>query len=203
MDLLIGTTNAGKLREYAALLAKVPARLVSLRDVGLAAMDVEETADTFEGNAVQKAIAYARASGLYTLGDDTGLAVDALNGRPGVQSHRYAGPDADDRARYEKLLREMANVADARRAARFICVVALVDPRTLTPVTVTGTVEGRIAREPDLSGGGFGYDPVFIPNGSQVAWSAIPLAEKNRISHRGAAIRQLVPVLQQLAQRQQ
>lgn len=198
MDLLIGTTNAGKLREYAALLHLLPLRLRGLRDVGLAEMDVVEDADTLEGNALLKATAYARASGLYALGDDTGLMVDALGGRPGVHAARWAGEGADDRTRWDKLLSELDGVPDERRTARFACVVALADPQGRAPTTATGTIEGRIAQAPDTSGGGFGYDALFIPTGHDVTWSALPLDEKNRLSHRGEAVRKLIPTLEQL-----
>mgnify|MGYP000651517193 CR=1 FL=1 len=201
-ELLIGTTNRGKLAEYEALLKSLPVRLRSVRDVGLDTLDVEENADTYEENAVHKARVYAQASGLYALADDTGLIIDALDGRPGIYSHRYAGPDADDRARYEKVLAEMDGVPDAQRTARFVCVVALVNPQTLESVTTTGTVEGRIARTPDLSGGGFGYDAVFLPNGYSTALSALSMDEKNQISHRGNALRQMLPILERLIEEQ-
>lgn len=200
MDILIATTNAGKVREYADLMAGLPLRCLSLRDVGLDGMDVDETANTFEGNAELKVRAYAQASGLHALADDSGLVVDALGGQPGVFSHRWAGANADDAARYTKLLRELEGVPDAERTARFVCVIAVANPHTLDIVTADGMCEGRIARAPDLSGGGFGYDPVFIADGYTVALSALPPDEKNRISHRGRAAYNIRPILQQMAQ---
>src|SRR5689334_57066 len=107
MDILIGTTNPGKLREYHAMLDTLPINVLTLRDVGLDTLDVDETADTFAGNAELKAKVYAQASGLYALADDSGLAVDALDGAPGVYSHRWAGPNASDEDRYRKLLHEL------------------------------------------------------------------------------------------------
>src|SRR5690606_1815680 len=146
-DLLIGTTNPGKLREYAEILSELPLRLLSLSDVGLEGLDIEETGDTYEAHAELKARAYASASGLLSLADDSGLAVDALNGLPGLYSHRYAGPS--DRDRYEKLLSDLRDVPDEQRTARFICVIALADPQTGDVQFTRGVVEGRIGYEPD------------------------------------------------------
>ena len=125
--LLIGTSNPGKLREYAVLLADLPVRLLSLRDAGLDSLDIEEPYETFEENAAHKARAYAQASGLLAFADDSGLVVDALGGRPGVYSARYGGPT--DRDRYMKLLGELENVPDEQRTARFVCVSAAADPQ--------------------------------------------------------------------------
>lgn len=199
LDLLIATTNAGKLREYREIFADLPVRLRDLRDVGLGDMDVEETGETFAANAELKARAYAKASGLYALADDSGLMIDALDGAPGLYSHRYAGPVADDAARMAKVLRELTDVPDAERTARFICVTAVTNPTTLETVMTTGIVEGRIGHVPDESGGGFGYDPIFVPEGFDVALSAVPAAEKNRLSHRGRAAEQMRPILHELA----
>lgn len=203
MDLLIATSNPGKIREYAELLNDLPMKLLGLRDVGLDTMHVEEDAGTFEGNAELKAVAYAKAANLHALADDSGLVVDALGGLPGVETARYAGQGASDRDRYMKLLRALEGVPDEQRTARFVCVITVADPQTLQPVTVRGTVEGRIAHAPDEQGQfGFGFDPVFIPDGYTVALSSIPLEEKNRLSHRGRAAQQILPVLWKLAQNQ-
>ena len=125
--LLVATRNKGKLRELASLLSDVPMRLVSLDDVGVDD-EVEETGATFEENAVLKATAYARASGLTTLADDSGLEVDALGGEPGVRSARYAGPDADDGARVRLLLSKLSETPSGRRQARFRCAMAVASP---------------------------------------------------------------------------
>ena len=194
--LLIGTSNPGKLREYAVLLADLPVRLLSLRDVGLESMDVEEPFETFEENAAQKAKVYAKASGLLALADDTGLAVDALGGRPGVYSARYGGPT--DRDRYLKLLGEMEGVPDDQRTARFVCVCAAADPTGERLESARGTVEGQIARAPGEGTEGFGYDAVFVPDGYNVVLSAVPMADKNSISHRGNAARALIPALRRM-----
>lgn len=200
MDLLIGTTNPGKLREYSALLEGLPARLLSLRDVGLRSFDVEEPYETFEENALHKATIYARQTGLLALADDTGLVIDALNGRPGVYSARYAGPEATDRDRYQRILSEMADVPGGQRAARFVCVLAVVSPDGAISETARGTVEGQIGTEPGQGSEGFGYDAIFIPGGYHVPMSDIPLAEKNALSHRGAAARALLPKLRRIAE---
>lgn len=150
-----------------------------------------EDADTFEGNALIKALAAHEHTGLAALADDSGLAVDALDGAPGVYSARYAGVHGDDAANNEKLLRELEGVSDDRRTARFVCSLAFVDEDG-TQTFASGTIEGRIAR--GLSGeGGFGYDPLFLPDEFAGAKSLAEVTqdEKNAISHRGNALREL------------
>ncbi len=185
---LFATTNAGKLRELRALVG------AALEVVGLSELppipEPAEDADTFEDNARLKAQAYARASGLPALADDSGLCVDALGGAPGVLSARYS--PGDDRARYEKLLRELQGVPDARRSAAFRCALALALPDGTTQVEV-GACEGHIAHAPRGTHG-FGYDPVFLlPDGRTLA--ELSGEEKGRISHRGAAFRRMQPHL--------
>lgn len=199
LHLLIGTANRGKLREYRDILAALPLHLRDLNDAGLGQMDVEETGETFEENAILKARAYAQASGLYAIADDSGLMIDALDGRPGLYSHRYAGPNATDGDRMAKVLRELDGVPDAERTARFVCVTTLAHPQTLEIISTKGVVEGRIGYVPDTSGGGFGYDPIFIPEGYTVALSAISTEEKNTLSHRGRAAQAMRPTLERLA----
>lgn len=188
--LLVATTNTGKLREYQELLAGLPVSWVTLADVGLADMDVEETGETFWQNALIKALEYARQTHLPTLADDSGLEVDALNGGPGVYTARYAPSVAERNA---KLLGVLDGVPDAARGARFVCVTALVMPDGLT-VTAEGTLEGQIGREP-RGVHGFGYDPIFVlPDGRHLA--ELVAAEKHSLSHRGRALARLQPVLQ-------
>ncbi|MBK8027403.1 MAG: RdgB/HAM1 family non-canonical purine NTP pyrophosphatase [Chloroflexi bacterium] len=195
IDLLIGTSNAGKLREYGEMIGP-PFRLLNLRDVGLDSIDLEEPYDTFEENALHKARSFAIASNRIALADDSGLAVDALGGRPGVYSARYApGSDAD---RYNKLLGELQDVPEAERTARFVCVVAASDPEGDT-LSAEGIVEGRIAFAPGPVINGFGYDAVFIPQGYDVVFSALPPAVKNQLSHRGIALRELMKRLERWA----
>lgn len=197
IDLLIGTSNPGKVREYAVLLAEVPARLLSLRDVGLESHDIDEPFPTYAENAAHKALSYARASGLMTLADDSGLEVDALDGRPGIYSARYGG--GGDRGRYLKLLDEMKVVPDEARGAHFQCVVALADPVSGSVELGVGECHGRIAHAPGEGNNGFGYDAVFIPDGYAVCFSALSPEAKHAISHRGSAVRALIPRLKLLA----
>jgi XTP/dITP diphosphohydrolase len=185
---LFATTNAGKLRELRGLVGGA-LEVLGLADVAPIPEPAED-ADTFEENAVLKARAYARAAGLPALADDSGLCVDALGGRPGVLSARYA--PGDDRARYEKLLRELEGVPDARRTAAFRCALALALPDGRVHVEV-GACTGTIAHAPRGSHG-FGYDPVFrLPDGRHLA--ELSSEEKGALSHRGAAFRLMRPRL--------
>ena len=184
--LLIATTNPGKLREVIALLGDLPIRHETLADHPQVPVAVED-ADTFEGNAEIKALHYARATGRWTLADDSGLEVDALQGAPGVFSARYAGEGCGDAANNGKLLRELEARPLERRTARFRCAVALAGPQG--PVaTATGTLEGFILDAPRGTNG-FGYDPLFFVPELGKALAEIEPDMKNRISHRGRALR--------------
>ncbi len=198
MDLLIGTSNAGKLHEFELLLSEPRLHLLSLADVGLGNMEVEENATTLEENAALKSEAYSKASGLVTLADDTGLMVDALDGRPGVYPARYGGPGLTMQQRRQKLLGELNGVPFQKRTARFACVISVADPRSGETITVRGECEGHIALAEEEGGSGFGYDAIFIANGYSVAWSHVPVEEKNRISHRGKAAELILPILTRL-----
>ena len=184
--LLIATGNPGKLREFADLLGDVPYQLVSLRDEGIS-LEVEETGATFEANARLKAEAYARASGLLTLADDSGLEVDALGGAPGVLSARYGGPELSDPERVTLLLRNLDGVPKERRTARFVCLIALATPET-TIHTVRGEVAGLITRQP-RGENGFGYDPVFLAPSLGLTTAELTPEQKHALSHRGQAAR--------------
>lgn len=199
MDLLIGTGNAGKLGELQELLGDVDVHLLSLKDVGLGDLDVAEDATTLEDNAELKVKAYSKASGLVTLADDTGLYVDALDDRPGIYPARYGGPGLTPKDRRQKLLGELQGIPFEKRTARFACVIAVANPRTGEVIHVRGVCEGHIALAEEEGRGGFGYDPVFIPQGYDVTFSSIPLDEKNRISHRGRAVQMIIPILQRMA----
>jgi XTP/dITP diphosphohydrolase len=188
-NLLVASTNAGKLNEFKTLLADLSLQWLSLADVGLDHMDVEETGNTFAANAILKATAYCAASGLPTLADDSGIVVDALDGAPGVYSARYA-PTVEERN--VKLLKALEDVPYEERTARFVSVVALVTPDQIT-VTAEGRVEGRVGTRP-RGENGFGYDPIFVLD-SGLTIAEIPTAEKNVISHRGRAIAKLSPLL--------
>lgn len=197
--LLVATGNPGKVLELAELLRGVPYTLVSLRDLGLPT-EIEEPADTFEGNAVIKAEAYARMSGLLTMADDSGLEVDALDGAPGVHSRRFAGDDATDEDRTALVLLRLADTPWERRTARYRCVLALSSPGEPT-VTCEGACSGIIEYGP-RGDGGFGYDPVFfLPEyGRTVA--ELSLEEKNRVSHRARAALKAAEVLRARALRE-
>ncbi len=191
-DLLIATHNQGKVIEFGDILLELDVRLLSLADIGLT-MEVQETGSTFAENAVLKAERYARESGLLTLADDSGLEVDALDGRPGVYTARYGGNGLTTQQRYQYLLAEMTGVPAEKRTARFRCVVALADRERLLG-TAAGVCEGRIAFAP-AGDGGFGYDPVFFLTERGVTMAQLPAAEKRRLSHRGRAARAIMPLL--------
>ena len=199
--LLIATNNPGKVREYEELLAGLPVAITYPAQEQLL-LEVEECGDTFEENARIKALAYAEASGLLTLADDSGLEVDVLGGAPGVRSARYAGHDATDGDRNRKLLAELADVPAASRSARFRCVVALVQPDG-TIHTEEGTCEGMIGLAP-RGEHGFGYDPLFVVkgHGGQTMAELVPEL-KNRISHRARAVTAARPILARILRTQQ
>lgn len=196
-DILVATTNQGKVRELHALL-KAQARWLSLSDVGID-LDVEEDAPTFAGNAKKKATAYAHASGLWTLSDDSGLVVDALGGQPGVLSARFSGAQCDDRAELdrkniEKLLSLLEDAPESERTARFMCSICVASPEEVL-IETQGAVEGMITRTP-CGQRGFGYDPIFYVPSLERTMAQLAPAEKNAISHRGNAIRALKPALE-------
>ena len=190
--LLLATRNRGKLIELADLLGDVPFELVSLTDVGID-VDVEETGRTFEDNAILKAETYRELSGMLTLADDSGLEVDALGGEPGVHSARYAGPDATDSDRIRLLLRNLAPVSERSWTARFRCVIAISAPHRQMQL-YSGVCCGRIVREP-RGDNGFGYDPVFLFPDIGLTMAQLTTEQKNIISHRAAAVREVVAVL--------
>lgn len=196
MKLLVATGNRGKLKEIRHLLENTGIEVVGLDQLPEAPEVVEDGA-TFEANARKKALEMAAFSGCLTLADDSGLAVAALDGAPGVLSARYAGSQGDDEANNARLLQEMAGVVDERRQAAFHCVMALAWPDGRCR-TFAGKISGLIMRG-ERGNGGFGYDPLFMVPEYGKTMAELPLEIKNRISHRGAALRQLIPVLQELA----
>ncbi|MCL4300108.1 MAG: RdgB/HAM1 family non-canonical purine NTP pyrophosphatase [Anaerolineae bacterium] len=201
LKLLIATNNPNKVKEFAEILADLPLAVTFLADEGIT-LDPEETGTTFRENAILKAEAFARASGLLTLADDSGLEVDALGGEPGVYSARYGGTAKDDHVgRCHLVLDKLAaqNVPWPERTARFRCVIALATPERLID-TVEGTVEGLIDYK--LKGSnGFGYDPIFfVPELNQTLGQA-PGAVKHQISHRGRAARAAAEVIERLVKR--
>lgn len=187
-ELVIATRNPGKLREMIAFLSPVVPRILSLRDFP-EINEIVEDGKTFAENAVKKAKTVARKTGRWALADDSGLSVDALQGRPGIFSSRYAGEEATDSDRIQKLLQEMASVAEGHRQARFICVIALSSPDGKTQI-VEGECQGRITFEP-RGQQGFGYDPVFFVPEFERTMAELPLEVKNRISHRAKALEKI------------
>jgi XTP/dITP diphosphohydrolase len=194
VKLLIATNNPGKLSEYAAILETAPVELVTLRDVGVE-RKVDESGATFAENAALKARAYGEASGLPTLADDNGIQVAALDGAPGVQSARWAGPTDDDRI--SALLARLAGVPWSRRQARFVChaLLRLPDGREFP---TEGELQGRILFEP-RGEHGFGYDPIFYIQEIGRTLAELTPAERAALSHRSRATRRLLPVLRMLA----
>ena len=190
--LVVATRNKGKVTEIAAALAALPVEVLAL-DSFPAVPEAEESGDTFAANAIIKATHYALHTGLACLADDSGLEVDALDGAPGVYSARYAGPEASDTDCNAKLLAAIADVPDSGRTARFRCVLAYVDPDS-TLMTAEGTCEGIILKDPRGTGG-FGYDPLFYMPGAAKTLAEMTTAEKNAVSHRGQALRNMATTL--------
>lgn len=189
-DLLLATKNEGKLREMRAALEGLPYRVVSEADLGRELPDVEETGESLLANAQLKARAYAKVSGLLALADDSGLEVEALEGRPGVHSARWAGPEATAEDNNRKLLAELDALGpQAPRLARFRTVMVLAEP-TGREDWVAGHCDGLIPRSPQGQGG-FGYDPLFFVPTAGRSFAQMSLEEKDRYSHRGEALRRV------------
>lgn len=197
-EIVLASSNEGKVRELTRLLCEPRIRLVSMKDLVSPGFEVEETGSTFEENAWLKALEVCRVTGLPALADDSGIEVDALGGRPGVYSARYAGVGAGDEANNQLLLRELGDTPVERRTARFRCVLAFAAPGIGGPSKVAieaGVIEGRILFTP-RGVNGFGYDPLFEPQ----RWPGFTTAEispeqKNEISHRALAVRAMLPSL--------
>ncbi len=192
-ELLIATKNPGKASELAAMLTGLPLIVVSLLDIE-PVDDVIESADTFDGNARLKAAGYAAATGRFALADDSGLEVDALGGRPGVLSARFGGAGLSFEERVLLLLDELARTGTRDRSARFVAAIAVADPSGRIIAASTGLCPGRIANKPS-GAGGFGYDPIFVPDGYEETFGELSANEKSRISHRRRAYEQILPYL--------
>ncbi len=194
--LLIVTRSKGKFPEIIALLEDLPFHFLNLKDIPELPdnFEVEEPAMTFEGNATIKAMTLGKKTGLLTLAEDAGLEVDALDGRPGVYSARYApGTDAD---RYMKLLSVLDKVPEEKRTARYRAVIAIYDPNNDKVRTCEGSTEGKIMKEPKGTGG-FGYDPIFFSSELNKTFAEMTIEEKNSISHRGKATRKAREILKE------
>jgi len=191
--LLLATANRHKVEEFRAIFSTLPFTLFSLTDIGLD-MDVEETGTTFLENAELKAHAYAQASGMLSLADDSGLEIDALGGAPGVYSARFAGVDTPYEERFRLILKQLQGFPQDQRTARFRCVISIAEPSGYCR-SVEGIVEGVIAEAPRGTNG-FGYDPIFlIPELGKTTAELTP-EHKNRISHRGQAARKAQKLLE-------
>lgn len=190
--LLLATRNPHKKKELQRILGDLSIEILTLEEVK-DLPEVEENGKTFAENALKKAVAGASASGLICLADDSGLEVDALDGKPGVYSARFAGEYADDQQNNEKLLQMMQGIEEKKRTARFVCAIAVSDPQGRAKV-VKGVCEGKIAFAP-VGQGGFGYDPLFIPDGFFESFAELSAEEKNRISHRGMALKKAKPII--------
>jgi XTP/dITP diphosphohydrolase len=197
ITLVIASSNRAKILEFRALLSDLPVDVLGVSDVLHETPAIVEGSESFEENAALKAKTIAEAALALTLADDSGLEVDALGGRPGVRSARFAHDRATDAENNAALLTALADVEPEQRKARFRCVLSLVDPWALpgsAPLVAEGTCEGWIAREP-RGGGGFGYDPLFIVKGTNKTMAELPDPEKNAISHRALAVHALRPRL--------
>ncbi len=190
--IVMATSNPGKIREIARMLDGLGVEVVAQTELGVD--DAEETGTTFEENSLIKAQHAATHTGLPAIADDSGLAVDALGGAPGVYSARYSGPGANDRRNNEKLLAELEGVAE--RGAAFCCVATYVEPDDTEPLVAEGIWRGEILEAP-RGEGGFGYDPLFLVPDCGVSSAELVAEEKNARSHRGQALRKLVEMLKQ------
>ncbi|MEF2292724.1 MULTISPECIES: XTP/dITP diphosphatase [Virgibacillus] len=186
--IIIATKNKGKAKEFKELFAAYELEAISLNELD-GIPDVEETGSTFKENAALKVEQIASVLSLPVIADDSGLMIDALDGKPGVYSARYAGEDKSDQANIDKVLTELHNVPEVKRTAHFICVLAVAIPGSATTY-YTGYCHGRIAHSP-IGKNGFGYDPIFIPKGFQQTMAQLSQEEKNAISHRRNALKEL------------
>jgi len=194
MDIVLATRNKKKIEEIKRITIDLPITILSLENFP-SCPETDEDKDTFEGNAVKKAVEVCRSTGKPALADDSGLEVDALGGAPGVYSARYAGGagNGSDARNYEKLLSELKNVPDEKRGARFVCCMALAFPDG-TVKTFSGFAKGHIGMEPKGKSG-FGYDPVFIPDRYEKTFAEMSGDEKDKLSHRGKALERLADFL--------
>jgi XTP/dITP diphosphohydrolase len=198
IELLVATTNPGKFAEVQAFLSGLPLRILSLRDLRNPPTVVED-GTTFEENALKKARVFAEYSRLLTLADDSGLEVDALNGAPGIYSARYCGEEGNDEKNNDRLLREVKNIPEEKRTARFVCALALCAPKSLRVKhwIMRESCEGRIAFERRGSAG-FGYDPLFFYPPLGKTFGEIDRETKATVSHRGKALKRLAEILPSL-----
>lgn len=194
-SIIVATKNKGKAKEFERMFNRYGIEVKTLVDVP-EIPDIEETGKTFEENAIIKAEAIAKLTDSLVIADDSGLVIDALDGRPGVYSARYAGEEKNDEANIDKVLAELRGVEIEKRTARFYCALALAGPGVDT-MTVSGTCEGVILEE-RRGEGGFGYDPIFYVASEEQTMAEMPADMKNEISHRAVAMRNLEPYIEKL-----
>lgn len=193
LQLLVATNNQGKVRELKELLADLPVELKSLNDFENVA-EVEETGTTFEENAVLKAKGYAKQTGLLAVADDSGLEIEALNGAPGVYSARYGGADSGYDEKIKLILDEMSKSGSENRNAQFVCVMVLADENGKIKHSAKGICRGKIAFEASGTNG-FGFDPIFVPDGFEDSFGLLKSEIKHKISHRAAASAEIIRFL--------
>lgn len=186
MTAVAATQNRHKIEEIEAITKEFDISIVSRQEAGVPDVEIAEDGTTFEENSYKKAFEIMKLSGMPAIADDSGLAVDALDGAPGVYSARFAGTDGDDRANNRKLLELMRDVPLEKRTARFVSVVTMVFPDGRT-IVCRGECEGHVMFD-ETGDNGFGYDPLFRPEGYDVSFGQLPAEEKNRISHRAKAL---------------
>ncbi len=186
MTAVAATQNRHKIAEIEAITKEFDINIVSRQEAGIPDIEIVEDGTTFEENSYKKAYEIMKLSGMPAIADDSGLAVDALDGAPGVYSARFAGTDGDDRANNRKLLELMRDVPSENRTARFVSVITLIFPDGKT-IVCRGECEGHIMFS-ESGDNGFGYDPLFRPEGYEVSFGQLPAEEKNRISHRAKAL---------------
>lgn len=192
-NVVIATQNRHKIEEIEKITKNFGFRLISGKEAGIDGVEVVEDGTTFEENSYKKASEIMKLTGMITIADDSGLEVDALGGRPGVYSARYAGEDASDEDNNKKLMEELENVPYEKRTARYVCVITMIFPDG-RKLVARGETEGHIATGPSGTNG-FGYDPYFIPEGYDRTFGCIDLEEKNKISHRARALEKLAQLL--------
>jgi XTP/dITP diphosphohydrolase len=196
MEILIATNNLGKVKEFTHFFADLPIKLRSLREFP-EIEDVEETGSTYAENAVLKAKTYSLKTNLWALADDSGLEVEVLGNAPGIFSARYAGENASNNEKINKLLTQIEKSSKKNRNAKFICVIALTNEKGEVQVIVEGVCEGHITDKP-CGINGFGYDPVFIPNDYRETFGELSEEIKQKISHRANAVRKIIDFLLKL-----
>lgn len=194
-DIIAASRNPKKIREMEDITKEFGMTIISRDDAGLPTTEIEEDGVTFEENSYKKAFEIMKISGRPTIADDSGLEVDWLNGAPGVYSARFAGEECDDKANNQKLLELLKGVPKEKRGARFVSVITLIYPDGKALVA-RGETAGTLLEE-ERGEGGFGYDPLFVPEGKNLTYSELTADEKNQISHRGRALRKLKELLYQ------